>query len=84
MKKLIRSNLSTKQCQCAACGEVFVAEYLFNLHRVVEYNNTPPAYGRRCLTTDEMKAKNWVLGKNEVWHRASDQEWVRLRVPVGP
>lgn len=42
---------------CRACNRTFGGLSGFDIHRVGQYTDTPPDYGRRCLTDEELAAK---------------------------
>lgn len=52
---------------CRTCGETFGGLRGFERHRVGEFNNQPPHYGRRCLTAAELEAKGQTRNGNGVW-----------------
>lgn len=53
--------------QCIACGQWFGGETAFMRHRVGEYTQRGPDYGRRCLSPEEISslAKGGPLRLNE-------------------
>ena len=55
---------------CRTCGETFGGLLGFEKHRVGEFNNKPPNYGRRCLSPWEMAEKGMVKSEKGVWIRA--------------
>ena len=59
------------RCTCRACGQNFNAESTFDRHRVGDYDLNAPGYGRTCLTTQEMKAKGWLLNGDGYWVTAA-------------
>jgi hypothetical protein len=48
-------------CECSECGAGFGGVTLFDKHRVGEIG------ARRCLTPDEMVAKNWHQDGKGLW-----------------
>lgn len=48
---------------CSACKETFSSVSSFDSHRVGKYEPMT----RRCLTRDEMLAKNMVLNERGMW-----------------
>jgi len=61
---------------CSGCGQDFTSTSLFDRHRAGVYEYTleqglklePPLEdGRRCLDSDEMKAKGWELNDRGRW-----------------
>lgn len=68
------------KCECRACGESFGGESAFNRHRVGEFSMTPPNYGRRCLTEQEMAGKGWFRNAAGRW---STSAWDKnYRLPI--
>jgi hypothetical protein len=53
--------LTGNRCQCAACGEYFNRERVFDRHRIGEPGN------RRCLTAAEMTARGWNRNAAGFW-----------------
>jgi hypothetical protein len=61
---------------CSECGQDFTSTVLFDAHRTGVYVYTyeqgvrldpPREDGRRCLESDEMKAKGWELNDRGRW-----------------
>jgi hypothetical protein len=44
------------QCTCRGCGLKFSSVVVFDKHRVGDFTNEAPKYGRRCLTEPELRA----------------------------
>ena len=65
---------------CRTCGETFGGMEGFERHRIGEFNNQPPHYGRRCLSPAEMEAKGWVKTAKGLW---TNSKLARARVPGG-
>ena len=57
--------LRGRQCQCAACGEVFSVTRNFERHRLGVFNAT--SHNRRCATADEMRTKKLNQDERGVW-----------------
>ena len=58
--------LSVRQCQCAACGQIFGSLLGFTRHRVGVDGQEPPFYGRRCSPPSEIAALGFRV-KGGVW-----------------
>jgi hypothetical protein len=54
--------LSGDRNQCCACGQLFNSTFAFDKHRTGEFGKD-----RRCLTTDEMKAKGMAVNAAGFW-----------------
>lgn len=54
--------LKGQRCECAACGELFNRTSTFDRHRVGEFG-----VDRRCLTPDEMLAREWRKNERGFW-----------------
>jgi hypothetical protein len=61
---------------CRSCNQDFASVSLFDAHRVGVHEYTysegvkmEPIRedGRRCLDTDELEARGWVLDKRGIW-----------------
>lgn len=59
--------LRGNRCQCSECGEYFGSVNGFDRHRTGKYEMTPPNYGRRCLTPEEMTAKKMRQNERGFW-----------------
>lgn len=57
--------LKGKQCQCAACGQLFIGTTFFERHRTGPYSFDPKS--RRCLAPAEMLAKGMRLNAEGFW-----------------
>jgi hypothetical protein len=55
-------NLSGDRNQCGGCHEYFNSSFAFDKHRTGEFGKD-----RRCLTTDEMKAKGMAVNAAGFW-----------------
>lgn len=64
--------------ECCSCGLKFSGEGAFNKHRTGSYgaNNGVTGYKheRRCLTVDEMKAKDMAQNGKGLWTTATPDE----------
>lgn len=54
---------------CRACRQEFSNTALFDAHRVGKhaYATAVAEDGRRCISADEMEAKNWTKDDRGVW-----------------
>ena len=59
----------TDHCKCTTCGEYFNSSSAFDYHREGSYT----AGNRRCLTTDEMRAKGMVRLPTRYWIKSQMQ-----------
>jgi hypothetical protein len=57
--------LTASRNQCAGCLELFNSTSAFEKHRVGEFNKQPSL--RRCLTVDEMIARDMVKNAAGFW-----------------
>jgi hypothetical protein len=55
------------RCRCSNCGELFNSTAAHVKHRRGEYRMSPPDYGRRCLTPDEMLAAKMAKNAAGFW-----------------
>lgn len=55
------------KCRCAACGEYFNSESIFDRHRAGDFRKGPGA--RRCLTREEMAARGYARSATGHWIR---------------
>ena len=70
--------------QCPVCGELFAAPSTGDAHRRGPYL---PAGARKCLTRDEMAAKDWWTDDRDVWHlpkRADSDPRYSRQTPASP
>jgi len=58
---------------CGACKMKFATLALFDEHRVGEYTNVHPHYGRSCLTSQDMKDRGYSRYEG-VWTTYSEEE----------
>ena len=66
--------LTGQQSRCAACGLLFTATSSFDKHRTGSY-----ATGRRCKTTDELRATGFEPNARDMWRKAiTDEQRVKL------
>lgn len=64
---------------CRACGRAFGGLTGFEKHRTGAYTDTPPDYGRRCRSDEEMTASGYHEA-NGVWVKpASEKQLARFR-----
>lgn len=54
---------------CGGCGRRFRALEAFDAHRVGEFTNEGPSYGRWC--SDPVPARRWRLNAHGEWGRAT-------------
>ncbi|CAG9241110.1 hypothetical protein BDI4_100050 [Burkholderia diffusa] len=66
-----RRRLTGDRNQCPTCGEFFNSTHAFDAHRTGPFGgaNGKPAH-RRCLSTDEMRAKGMTVNKAGFWMTA--------------
>lgn len=62
---------------CGACKKKFATLALFDEHRVGEYTNVHPHYGRSCLTDQDMKDRGYSQYQG-VWTTYSVEEAEKL------
>lgn len=58
--------LSSRRCQCAACGKFFSGGNAFDRHRVGKIVDVAPDYGRRCMDDGEMVAAGMKI-VGDIW-----------------
>jgi len=65
---------------CSACQKTFTSLAGFDAHRVGEYVDTAPKYGRRCLDDAEFSAKGYHQNTGDPRWREnlSDDDRARL------
>lgn len=66
--------MTTMPWTCSACYMQFRGLSGFDDHRVGKYCNTPPDYGRRCLSTSEMFAKGYQIDEKLRWYKPMTEE----------
>lgn len=54
--------LTGQKNQCPSCGEYFNSNFAFEKHRTGKFG-----VDRRCLTADELLAKDWVKKESGFW-----------------
>jgi len=57
-----RRKLRGQRCECCACGEYFNKVSTFDSHRVGKFGKN-----RRCLTVQEMQARNMNKTQDDYW-----------------
>lgn len=72
--------LTGNRCQCAACGQYFSRERVFNRHRVGPYGKKGQPCGRRCLTLAEMAARGWHVNAEGLWVMDAMQDAGKARL----
>ena len=70
--------------ECSACKQQFTTTSNFDFHRVGEFKDEHPDYGRRCLSPDEMYILGMKQNNQGAWYgfesatkrviRSSDQQ----------
>jgi hypothetical protein len=61
---------------CTSCGLTFRSAHGFDKHRIGAYSSAPPAYGRRCLTPDELRARGYEPDGKGRWRQPYDRSEV--------
>lgn len=61
--------LTGQRCECTACGQFFNRVSTFDKHRVGNFG-----VDRRCLTVDEMRAREWRVNDAGFWLTAPRKE----------
>ena len=72
--------MATSPLMCSACQKTFTALAGFDAHRVGEYVDTAPKYGRRCLDAAEFAAKGYHQNPGDPRWRANLSEEDRERL----
>jgi hypothetical protein len=77
--------LAGSRCQCTACNQYFNSTGTFDEHRIGPYSNL------RCLTTEQMTAKGWLVNEDGFWIRSQmsseakairkASNWIHARQP---
>jgi hypothetical protein len=57
--------LTGNRCRCSGCGEYFNSTYIFDLHRMGDWQDR--GANRRCLSPDQMAAKGYSKNAAGFW-----------------